>query len=64
MKNHEKLEEVLAKYIGQLNAKNGRATEEFITESAKEIRLQMGAVDFKYNSGYTALKSVTDYHAM
>lgn len=62
MQNHEKLEEALAKQIGQLNAKNGTTTDEFIAENAKEIRLQLGVVDFKYNCGCTAPNSIMDYH--
>lgn len=64
MQNHEKLEEALAKQIGQLNAKNGRATYEFIAENAKEIGLQLGVVDFKQNSGCTAPNSIMAYQGM
>ena len=64
MQNHEKLEEALAKQIGQLNAKNGRATYEFIAENAKEIGLQLGVVNCKYNCGCNASNSTMDYHSM
>jgi predicted ATPase len=64
MQNHEKLEKALAKYIGQLNAENGRATDEFIAENAKEIGMQVSVVDFKYNCRCTAPNSVMDYHGM
>lgn len=42
MQNHEKLEEALAKQIGQLNANNVRATYEFIAENAEEIGTAVG----------------------
>jgi hypothetical protein len=46
MQNHEALKEALAKQRGRLNAKNGMATDEFIRESTKEVRLQVGVEDF------------------
>lgn len=64
MQNHEKLEEVFAKQIGQLNAKNGTVTHEFIAENAKEIGLQLGVVDFKYNCRCTTPNSIMDYYGM
>ena len=64
MQNDEKLEKALAKQIGQLDAENGRATDEFIAENAKEIGLQFGVVDFKYNCRCTPPNSVMDYHGM
>jgi hypothetical protein len=64
MQNHEKLGEALAKQIGQLNARNGTATGEFIAENAKAVGLQLGVVHFNYICGCIALHIIMDYHGM